>query len=144
MSLLIESSLYAFGFYTALNALIMLVLAILVVRARVITKTGIGDGGIPEMAGPMRAHGNNTEYVPMGLLLMWALATPLGGSIWLIHAVGVPLTIGRLLHAIGLSTSTGTTPFRFLGVLMTWIAFIIGIVAVLWLIFVPQSAPIPQ
>jgi uncharacterized membrane protein YecN with MAPEG domain len=145
MSLLIESSLYAFGFYTALNALIMLVLAILVVRARVVHKVGFGDGsGKPEMAGPMRAHGNNTEYVPMGLLLMWALATPLGGSIWLIHAVGVPLTIGRLLHGIGLSTSTGTTPFRFLGILLTWIAFIIGIVAVLWLIFVPQSAPAPQ
>jgi uncharacterized membrane protein YecN with MAPEG domain len=141
MSLLLESSVYAFGFYTALNALVMLVLAILVVRARAATKTPIGDGGLPAMAGPMRAHGNNTEYVPMGLLLMLALVEQPGGSIWLIHAVGLPLTLGRILHGIGLSRSTGTTPFRFLGILLTWIAFIIGIVAVLWLIFVPQAAP---
>ena len=144
MSMLFESSYSAFGFYTALNALIMLVLAMLVVRARVSTKTPIGDGGIPEMAGPMRAHGNNIEYVPMGLLLMWVLTTPIGGSIWLIHAVGVPLTLGRLLHGFGLSRSTGTTPFRFLGVILTWISFIIGIVAVLWLIFVPQASAIAQ
>lgn len=144
MSMLIESSVYAFGFYTALNALIMLALAVLVVRARVTTKTPIGDGGLPEMAGPMRAHGNNIEYVPMGLLLMLALVEQPGGSIWLIHAVGVPLTIGRLLHGIGLSRSTGTTPFRFLGVILTWIAYIIGIVAVLWLIFVPQATAIAQ
>lgn len=144
MSMLIESSVYAFGFYTALNALIMLALAILVVRARVTTKTPIGDGGLPEMAGPMRAHGNNIEYVPMGLLLMLALVEQPGGSIWLIHAVGVPLTIGRLLHGIGLTRSTGTTPFRFLGVILTWIAYIIGIVAVLWLIFVPQASAIAQ
>jgi len=77
----------------------------------------------------------------MGLLLMLALVEQPGGSIWLIHAVGLPLTLGRILHGIGLSRSTGTTPFRFLGILLTWIAFIIGIVAVLWLIFVPQAAP---
>jgi uncharacterized protein len=144
MSMLLESSVYAFGFYTALNALIMLALAVLVVRARVTTKTPIGDGGLPEMAGPMRAHGNNIEYVPMGLLLMLALVEQPGGSIWLIHAVGVPLTIGRLLHGIGLTRSTGTSSFRFLGVILTWIAYIIGIVAVLWLIFVPQATAIAQ
>ena len=40
------------------------------------------------MAAPLRAHANNTEYVPMALLLMWALASPIGGSIWLVHGVG--------------------------------------------------------
>ncbi len=138
MSLLLQSSLYAFGFYTALNALIMLVLSILVVRARVVTRTLIGDEGKPTMAAPLRAHANNTEYVPMALLLMWGLASPIGGSIWLIHGVGVPLTLGRLLHAIGLSRSTGTSTLRFLGMVLTWIAYIVGIVGLTWCVFFVQ------
>ncbi len=135
MSLLFESGYYAFGFYVALNALIMLILGILVVRARVSTQTDIGDGGKPEMAGPLRAHGNNTEYTPMALLLVWALASPLGGSIWLIHGVGATLTLGRILHGIGLSRSTGPGPLRFAGIIFTWISFIIGIVGVFYLVF---------
>lgn len=138
MSLLLQSSLYAFGFYTALNALIMLVLSILVVRARVVTGTEIGDGGKREMAAPLRAHANNAEYVPMALLLMWALASPIGGSIWLIHGVGAPLTLGRLIHAIGLSRSTGVSSLRFLGMVLTWIAFIVGIVGLFWCVFFVQ------
>ena len=137
-SLLLQSSLYAFGFYTALNALIMLVLSILVVRARVVTQTEIGDGGKPSMAGPLRAHANNSEYVPMALLLMWSLTTPLGVSIWLIHGVGAPLTLGRLCHAIGLSRSTGVSTMRFLGMILTWIAFIVGIVGLFYGVFFVQ------
>lgn len=136
MSLLLESSYYAFAFYTALNALIMLVLGMLVTRARVRTQTDIGDGGKPEMAAPLRAHANNTEYTPMALLLMWVLTLPtFGASIWVIQGIGVTLTIGRILHAIGLSRSTGPSPLRFIGMVLTWIAYVIGIVAIFWLVF---------
>jgi len=141
MSLLLESGYYAFGFYVALNALIMLVLSVLVSRARAVTQTMIGDGGgNPQMTGPLRAHANNTEYVPMALLLMWALVSPLGGSIWLVHGVGLPLTIGRILHGWGLHTSTGPTMLRFIGIILTWIAFIVGIVGVFWLVFFSAGA----
>ena len=139
MSLLFESSILSFGFYTALNAAIMLILSILVVRARVVTETGIGDGGKPEMAAPLRAHANNAEYVPMGLLLMWALTSPLGGTIWMIHGVGIPLTLGRLLHAFGLSRSTGPSTLRLIGMMLTWIAYIVGIASILYLVFFRQS-----
>jgi uncharacterized membrane protein YecN with MAPEG domain len=130
---------HAFGFYTALNALIMLILGVLVVRARVVTQTDIGDGGKPAMAGPLRAHGNNSEWTPMALLLIWVLC-PLGGSIWLIHGVGIPLTLGRIAHGIGLSQNTGPSPMRFIGILLTWIAYIVGIVAVFWLVFFSEAA----
>jgi uncharacterized membrane protein YecN with MAPEG domain len=140
MSLLLESSVYSFGIYTALNALIMLVLSILVVRARVATRTEIGDGGKPEMAAPLRAHANNSEYVPMALLLLWALASPLGGTIWMIHGVGAPLTLGRLLHAIGLSGSTGPSSLRLVGMVLTWIAYIVGIASIFYLVFFHPSA----
>ena len=124
---------------SAANWLQLLAVVALVVRARVATRTDIGDGGKPEMAGPLRAHGNNTEYIPMGLLLLWALASPLGGSIWLIHGLGATLTLGRILHAIGLSQSTGPTTFRLAGIMLTWISFIIGIVGVFYLIFFAQT-----
>jgi uncharacterized membrane protein YecN with MAPEG domain len=140
MNLLLESSIYAFGFYAAVNALIMLILSILVVRARALTKTAMGDGGKPELAGPLRAHANNTEYVPMALLLVWALASPLGGAIWMIHGVGAPLTIGRILHAIGLTGSTGPSTLRFAGMVLTWIAYIVGIASIFYLVLFPQSA----
>ncbi|HTQ15586.1 MAG TPA: MAPEG family protein [Rhizomicrobium sp.] len=125
---------HIFTLYAALNALIMLVLGVLVTRARVVTQTDIGDGGRPEMAGPLRAHANNTEWVPMAMILLW-LFCPLGGSGWVMHAMGATLTIGRILHAIGLSRSTGPTPLRFLGMVLTWIAYIIGIVGVLYFAF---------
>ncbi len=140
MNLLLESSIYAFGFYAAMNALIMLVLSILVVRARAITKTVSGDGGKPELAGPLRAHANNTEYVPMALILIWALASPLGGSIWMIYGVGAPLTVGRILHGIGLSGSTGPSTPRAIGMVLTWIAYIVGIAAIFYLVVFPQPA----
>jgi uncharacterized membrane protein YecN with MAPEG domain len=140
LNLLLQSSLYAFGFYTAINAFIMLVLGILVTRARVVTQTEIGDGGNPAMAAPLRAHANNTEYVPMALLLMWGLASPIGGSIWLVHGVGLPLTLGRILHAFGLSRSTGTSTLRLLGIVLTWIAYIVGIVGLFWCVFFVQPS----
>lgn len=138
--LLFESSIYAFGFYAGLNALILLVLSMRVVGARYRTNTAIGDGGKAAMLAPLRAHANAAEYVPVALILLWALASPLGRSIWLIHGVGATFTIGRILHAIGLSRSLGASPLRFLGMVLTWIAYVVGIAAVLWFVFAPQSS----
>ena len=129
---------HVFAIYAAVNGLIMLILGVLVTRARVRTKTNIGDGGKPEMARPLRAHANNTEYTPMALLLMLATA-PLGGPVWLAHAIGLPLTLGRILHAIGLSGNEGPSTLRFIGIILTWLAYIVGIVACLWLVFVPAA-----
>ena len=138
MSAALTDPYHLFAVYAAVNGLIMLILGVLVTRARVKTKTVIGDGGKPEMARPLRAHANNTEYTPMALLLMLACCAT-GGSMWVVHGVGLPLTVGRILHAVGLSRSEGTSMLRFLGMLLTWIAFIVGIVAALWLVFVPSA-----
>ncbi len=122
------------AFYAAINALIMLVLGMLVTRARVKTRTEIGDGGDPAMLGPLRAHANNTEYVPMAILLLLVLYA-LGANVIVIHAVGGTLTLGRILHAFGLSRNVGTSAPRFLGMMLTWLSYIIAIAATLWLIF---------
>lgn len=122
------------AFYAAINALIMLALGMLVVRARVRTRTEIGDGGDPAMIGPLRAHANNTEYVPMAILLLLVLYA-LGANAIVIHAVGGTLTLGRILHAFGLSRNVGTSTPRFLGMVLTWLSYIVGIAATLWLTF---------
>jgi uncharacterized membrane protein YecN with MAPEG domain len=120
------------AFYAAINALIMIVLGMLVVRARVRTRTEIGDGGDPALLGPLRAHANNTEYVPLAIVLMMLLYA-LDASVIVIHAVGVTLTLGRLLHAVGLTRNVGTSAGRLAGMVLTWLAYIIAIVVTLWL-----------
>jgi uncharacterized membrane protein YecN with MAPEG domain len=124
--------------YVAVNALIMLVLGMLVVRARVKTKTAIGDGGDATMIGAIRAHANNTETVPVPLLMMLVVNT-LGAPFWIIHAIGVPLTLGRVLHAIGLSRNVGPSLLRLLGMTLTWTAVIVGIAACGWFAFSPPA-----
>ncbi|HJW42339.1 MAG TPA: MAPEG family protein [Rhizomicrobium sp.] len=124
------------AFYAAINALIMVVLGMLVVRARVKTRTEIGDNGDPAMIGPLRAHANNTETVPMAIVLM-ILMLGLQASVGVIHVVGITLTLGRVLHAIGLSRNVGTSMPRLLGMILTWAAYFIAIASVLWLAFVP-------
>lgn len=141
MPVLLTSPFPMVALYAALNALIMLMLGILVVRARVRTRTEIGPGDDPRMMGAVRAHGNNTEYVPVALLLMLILL-PLQASIFVIHAIGGTLTVGRILHAIGLSRSVGTSLPRLLGMTLTWISYLIAIVAIVWLTLqLPLQAP---
>jgi uncharacterized protein len=111
--------------YAALNAAIMIVLALLVVRQRARTKAGIGDKGDPELALAIRAHGNNAEYVPYALILL--LLVELGAwPAWVVHALGLVLTVGRVAHGYGLSRSAGTSPGRALGMLCTWVMILVA------------------
>jgi uncharacterized membrane protein YecN with MAPEG domain len=125
--------------YVAANALIMLVLGMLVVRARVQTRTAIGDGGNATMIGAIRAHANNTENVPVPLLMMIVINS-LGGPFWIIHAIGVPLTIGRIGQAIGLAGNVGPSLLRLVGMTLTWVALIVGIAACGWLSLAQASS----
>ncbi len=113
----------------------MLVLGMLVSRARMKTRTEIGDSDDPALLGPLRAHANNAENVPMAIILM-VLLLGLQANVWIIHAVGGTLTLGRLLHAIGLSYHVGASTPRLLGMVLTWISYIIAIAVTLWLALV--------
>lgn len=111
--------------YIGLNALITLVLAILVVRARIQTGTAIGDGGNEAMIRAQRAHGNNIEYVPITLLTIIAIELA-GAETWLVHTLGAGLTIARLAHASGITLSSGRTIGRFAGTMLGWVVLLIG------------------
>jgi uncharacterized membrane protein YecN with MAPEG domain len=118
--------------YVAINALILLVLGVHAMQTRRKLRISLLDGGNPEMARAMRAHGNAAEYIPIALILM-VLARLLGGNIIPIHAIGIPLTLGRLIHPFGILN--GSLPPRAVGMVLTWAAIIIGIAVDLWLAF---------
>ncbi|PHR61666.1 MAG: glutathione S-transferase [Robiginitomaculum sp.] len=107
------------GLYAALNMLLLVFLSFRVIGVRKKDGIGIGDGGNAQLQKRIRAHGNLTEYAPMaliGLLLMAGLsATP----IWL-HCLGGALTLGRFLHAFGISNSEGVSKPRVFGMILTF------------------------
>ena len=116
--------------WVGLHILLILVLSLLVVRLRSKHKVFVGDDGIPELAQAIRAFGNASEYIPPGLAGLIVLdlsgATPL-----LIHIAGFILLVGRVVHAVGLSNSVGTSIPRALGMTMTWCAYVFLVAALL-------------
>lgn len=111
--------------YVGLNAMITVVLGFLVVRQRRKTRTSAGDGGHKEMLKAIRAYGNNTETVPIGLLII-AMLEAVAAPIYLVHALGVCLTLGRIAHGRGLHKTLSQSSFRFYGMILTWLVYLIG------------------
>ena len=62
----------------------------------------------------MRAHANLIESAPLALLLLYLVEqTGLDGRA--VHAFGAAFLVARLLHAQGMSSSTGRSAGRFYG-----------------------------
>lgn len=118
--------------YAGLNALILLVLAIRVARQRGISKVGLGTGGDAVLERASRIHGNAAENIPIVLILL-GLAEACGSTPFLLHGIGIALTLGRLLHVWGLIQSSGASVGRAAGMGLTWLALAVGAVrALLW------------
>ncbi|QWT20551.1 MAPEG family protein [Bacillus sp. NP157] len=119
------------GLYAALLALLMIGLAVRVMLLRRNTSIGLGDGGNRTLACAVRAHGNAIEYVPMGLILLLVLelnqTLPL-----LLHAFGIVLVLGRIVHALGLSSTPGMSAGRAVGAALTLIAIIGMSLMLIW------------
>src|SRR5215475_6311742 len=102
------------GLYAAIAALIVVILGIRVTLRRRALKVGIGNGGDAVLAQRIRVHANAIEYLPLALLLLLILelnhTQPL-----VLHIFGIALILGRIAHAIGLSSSPGITPGRGVG-----------------------------
>jgi len=111
--------------YAGVNILILLVLAVLVMLGRRKHKIRLGDAGNEDFARAVRAHANAAEYIPAGLvgLLFVALMEP-ATPLWLLHAAGISLTLGRISHAIGLHTGV-LNAGRMLGMVLTWLSYLL-------------------
>jgi uncharacterized membrane protein YecN with MAPEG domain len=111
--------------YAGINILLLMVLAFLVMLGRRKHKIVLGDAGNEDFQRAVRAHANASEYIPAALvglvtLALFDPATPM----WLLHASGISLTAGRILHGFGLHA--GALNFgRVFGMVLTWVAMLL-------------------
>lgn len=111
--------------WAALFGLLSLALATGVVRARARENVMFGDGANVALQQRIRVHANFVEYVPIALLLLLLLELN-STSTLVLNSLGAALLVGRVLHAFGLSSSTGRTPGRFLGTILTWTVILVA------------------
>lgn len=126
-----------FALYAAANAALLLFLSIIAVTRRLALGVSVGDAGNQKLTRAVRAHGNASEYIPIGLLLLLACVQS-GAPPWFLHAVGASLTLGRVFHALGLHSSTGLSFGRTLGMVLTWTSMILGIVGPMYFLALAQ------
>ncbi|MGH8496818.1 MAG: MAPEG family protein [Gammaproteobacteria bacterium] len=107
------------GIYAALCGILMIALATRVSLARRRYGIGLGSDGQELLARAVRVHANFVEYVPLALILMLLVETG-GMTGWLMHVFGITLIVSRLLHAWGLTRSSGISFGRAYGSLGTW------------------------
>ncbi|MEL7542042.1 MAG: MAPEG family protein, partial [Pseudomonadota bacterium] len=113
------SALHVASVYVAINVLMLVWFGLRVVARRFRGKISMGDGGSEDLARAIRVHGNASEYVPPMLVGLLALAL-LDGPVWALHALGIGFTLGRILHALGMSGAP--IILRQVGMLLTWTA----------------------
>jgi uncharacterized membrane protein YecN with MAPEG domain len=106
------------GFYVALGALLVVALAVRVMWLRNTRRVGLGAGGDAVLARAIRAHANAAEYLPIALLLLVLLALEQTRP-GLLHLFGIVLIVARILHAIGLSSASGRSFGRMVGIGLT-------------------------
>ena len=87
--------------YAGILALWFVVLSLRVVNIR---RRGIsfGDNNDRTITRIVRAQANFAEYVPLALLMMGFLEAD-RHSIYVLHALGIALVVGRILHGLALS-----------------------------------------
>lgn len=104
------------GLYAGILAVIFIVLSFNVILRRIKNRMPYGDNNNESIMHAVRIHGNFAEYVPFVLILMM-LYEMQAGSMYVLHAFGILLIIGRLLHMIGLHS--GIIPARIGGTVIT-------------------------
>lgn len=116
------------AFYASLLTLLYIGLSFNVIRLRFKLKVGVGDGGQEQLTKAIRIHGNFSEYMPLALILLAGFELSGGNSAW-VHVFGSVLFIGRVLHAIGLTQSVGTSKPRVFGILSMFTVLLVLAIA---------------
>jgi uncharacterized membrane protein YecN with MAPEG domain len=120
----------AASLYTGLLILFAIVLQVRVIRIRRSKLIGVGHGNDRELEKAVRVHGNFVENAGFAISALILLAAT-SASIYIIHAVGLLMLIGRISHAIGLTSTAGTSSGRVGGMVMTFSALVIAAVALI-------------
>lgn len=107
--------------YASILACLYVVLAVIVIRVRRKNNIAFADGGIDELTIARSAHSNASEYIPITLLLMFAVELNAGPT-GLLHVFGTLFVIGRVIHAYGILREQ--LPRRALGMILTFVVII--------------------
>jgi uncharacterized membrane protein YecN with MAPEG domain len=104
-------------FAAALTALYV-TLCLRVIGQRRAQRIALGTGH-PGLERAYRAQANCAEYLPLGLILL-GLLEGLRAPGLLVAALGLTLTLGRVLHAYGISREPEDFRFRVTGMALTF------------------------
>lgn len=107
--------------YAGLIGCLLLGLAARVILLRRKAQIGWGDGGNRALKQRIRAFGNCVEHAPFTLFLL-ALIELNGGPVWALHAIGLLLVSGRVLHGWSFSFADGHLGARTGGMGLTLLA----------------------
>lgn len=117
--------------YAAALGLFYIALSFKVSFTRGATDISLGDGGNRTMLAAIRRHGNFAEYTPFALVLMGFAEIGGLGTAWL-HAAGLLLLAGRVVHLFAITEEGGPLPARVVGMLSTYAAMLIAIGGILF------------
>jgi uncharacterized membrane protein YecN with MAPEG domain len=104
--------------YAALLTLLFAGLSFRTLRLRRRLHIAIGDADNPTMLRAMRVRANFAEYVPLSLLLLYFVEAT-GASSLFVHALGLSVFAGRVIHAFGVSQVEEKYAFRVMGMVLT-------------------------
>lgn len=124
----------AVGLYTALNLILLALLAVPIGLNRNKKKISLGDGGDASMTALVRAHGNAAEWIPGALIGLFLLAQ-MQASVMVIHAIGIAFTFARASHAFAFVSGQTVSIFRLLGAGITLLVYLALAVILLMKVF---------
>lgn len=117
-------------------AIIFIKLSFAVIGLRRKNKIGLGSGGHDDLERAIRAQGNFSEYVPLGLILIACLELN-DAPWWMVAIPGIALILGRMIHAKGMNTPPPDFSKRVLGMQFTFFTLITLVVLNLgWALYV--------
>ena len=110
--------------------LLLVALSAITIRMRMKHSAAFGDAGQHGLTSAIRAHGNLTEYAPIGLILIGLLEFG-GANPAALAITAAAFVVARALNAVGLFNPPGPpTAARSIGIVAT-LAILLGLA--LWL-----------
>jgi len=128
--------LYVTAVFSGVLTLMFIKRSFHVIELRKINKRSLEDGGVDELMRSIRAHGNFSEYVPIGLVMMATLE--LNGAPWsLVALLGFFLVLGRHFHAKGMLGGDEALEKRVTGMKFTLLGLaLLALVNIVWVSYV--------
>jgi uncharacterized membrane protein YecN with MAPEG domain len=106
------------AFFAGVLALWLMLLTWQVAKLRRTKRILLGDDGHGDAQRLIRGHGNAAETIPIFLILL-GLGEGLGAPVWVVGALGVTFTAGRILHGLHFMWHRTDLSMRFSGMVLT-------------------------